>query len=179
VAEPAYESLLLERSGVVELRAFGVGGDKNVCGRFDDQAALTKAAQHLSGHCSAVYTTLNQISPEFLTRDPKEADEAMLTAKREKQPLNLFLVDNDYAAYAPGIRDEHISRRVWLPFDFDSTSRPKELSASEEEIDQAQQVASFVKDELTKKGWPEPVVGMSGNGCHLLYAADLPCITSR
>ena len=84
------------------------------------------------------------------------------------------MVNNDYAIGAKGVRDEHIVSRAWLPFDFDSTSRPKELSASGEEIDQANEVAGFVKDELTDKGWPDPIFGMSGNGHHLLYAVDLP-----
>lgn len=155
MASATYESLLVERSGVVELRAFGLGGNrKNACGRFNDASALKKAARRLSGHCSGVYTTLNRISSDALT---------------EELP-----VENDYIVGALGVRDEHIDRRLWLPFDFDSTSRPKQHPASEAELDEAAEVASFVKEELSSQGWPEPILGMSGNGQHLLYAVDLP-----
>ncbi len=34
--------------------------------------------------------------------------------------------------------------------------------------------AREVRDHLRGQGWPEPVVGDSGNGAHLLYRADLP-----
>ena len=30
------------------------------------------------------------------------------------------------------------------------------------------------QDYLKEQGWPEPVVGDSGNGAHLLYRVDLP-----
>ena len=69
--------------------------------------------------------------------------------------------------------DRDILRRRWLPVDFDAV-RPAGVSATEEEKATALWRAREVRDHLQEAGWPEPVVGDSGNGAHLLYPVDLP-----
>lgn len=69
--------------------------------------------------------------------------------------------------------DADILRRRWLLLDLDSI-RPSGISATEEEKDAALDLARQVRNDLGARGWPEPLMLMSGNGCHLLYRVDLP-----
>jgi hypothetical protein len=48
------------------------------------------------------------------------------------------------------------------------------VSSTDKEKRTALSRAREVRDHLTGQGWPEPVVGDSGNGAHLLYRIDLP-----
>src|SRR5205085_1865137 len=71
------------------------------------------------------------------------------------------------------VADVDVERRRWLPFDFDPT-RGAGTSSTAAELDAARLVMEAVRAFLDSKGWPSPVVGMSGNGWHLLYPIDLP-----
>ena len=64
-------------------------------------------------------------------------------------------------------------RRRWLPLDFDP-ARPSGVSATDAEKRTALRRAVEVRGFLRGQGWPEPVVGDSGNGYHLLYRVELP-----
>jgi hypothetical protein len=151
-----YVELLMQRSKVVELRAFNVGGSNNMVGRFTDPAALSREARRVSGSCDGVYTTLNPIKPEVLGMAPGQ-----------------YAVHNGLGG-GSAIQDKDISRRLWIPMDFDSSKRPKDRPASDEELRSCELVCAATREWLLEKGWPEPIVGMSGNGYHLLYATDLP-----
>jgi hypothetical protein len=48
------------------------------------------------------------------------------------------------------------------------------VSATEDEKKAARLRVLEVRDHLRSRGWPEPIVGDSGNGYHLLYRVDLP-----
>lgn len=52
--------------------------------------------------------------------------------------------------------------------------RPSGVSATDAEKKAAHRRALEVREFLGGLVWPEPVVGDSGNGCHLLYRIDLP-----
>lgn len=69
--------------------------------------------------------------------------------------------------------DKDIIKRVWLPIDIDPI-RPAGVSATDQEHQMALEMASNIYKFLKSKGWPSPLVGDSGNGCHLLYKIDLP-----
>ena len=73
----------------------------------------------------------------------------------------------------PTTSDSDIERRRWLALDFDPV-RPAGVSSTDEEKSAALLRAEEVRDHLRGEGWPEPVVGDSGNGAHLLYRVDLP-----
>ena len=137
---------------VVEVRVPGKYGATS--GYFDDHRKLAQAIRRLSdegGH-DGVYYTLNPCHPALL-------------ARRAKNKLHWDVKDTT--------SDQEIVRRRWLLFDFDP-KRPKGVSATKEELLQAKDVMLAARLWLHGRGWPQPVVMMSGNGHHLLYRADLP-----
>ena len=66
-----------------------------------------------------------------------------------------------------------MNRRRWLLLDFDP-ARPKETSATEEQLKAAHERARTCAKHLKDAGWPDPLAGQSGNGWHLLYPLDMP-----
>jgi len=69
--------------------------------------------------------------------------------------------------------DSHIERIRNLLIDIDPL-RPTGISSTDQEHENALRIAQCVKAHLTTEGWPEPLVGDSGNGAHLIYPLDLP-----
>ncbi len=134
---------------VVELRGFR--DRKIVSGYYDDHDALARDAQKLDAQRYQVYVTLNKVNPDLLAR----------SANRVKDYPKSTTSDND------------IIRLRWLPLDFDPT-RPSNISSTDEEKKAAEARAQEVRQFLRYQGWPDPVVGDSGNGFHLLYRIDLP-----
>ena len=143
-------STLFEPSAVVELRAFKNGS--TVSGYFDSPDQLTREAVRLDRDGHEVYVTINEVDPSLLAR-------AHNRARRVRRE--------------PTTTDSDVQHRRWLPLDFDP-KRPSGVSATREEKRAAGERAVEVKEYLKVQGWPDPVVGDSGNGCHLLYAVDLP-----
>lgn len=98
-----------------------------------------------------VYVTLNPLDPALLAR-----------------AVNRF---QEFAKHRATDRD--VTRRLWLPFDFDPV-RPAGISAMHKEYDVALARADDVERLLTSHGWPVPMRGSGGNSPHLIYAIDLP-----
>lgn len=142
---------LFEANAVVELRAFKE--QQTVSGYFDDHEALAQEAARLDGQGYAVYVTLNEVNTALLAR----------AANRMRKAYRGM----------PTTSDTDITRRRWLPLDFDPV-RPADVSSTTGQRKAAQLRARDVRDYLSGQGWPEPVVGDSGNGAHLLYSVDLP-----
>ena len=141
--------ILFEPGYVVELRAFK---DRTTAsGYFDDFEELAQEAAKLEGRGLAVYVTLNPAEPALLAR----------AQNRVKIHPKATTSDAD------------VTCRRWLPLDFDPV-RPADVSATDEEKEVALRRAMEVMNYLREQGWPEPVVGDSGNGTHLLYRVDLP-----
>jgi hypothetical protein len=135
---------------VVELRAFK--GRETVSGYFDTREVFAREAAKLDGWGYAVYVTLNEVDPTLLARAVNRARKVYRQSTTS---------------------DPDIVRRRWLPLDFDPV-RPAGVSSTDEEKWAALLRAREVRDYLVGNGWPEPVVGDSGNGSHLLYRVDLP-----
>ena len=127
---------------------------RTVSGYFDslDAAvmAVTEAVTVLNGN-STFYLTLNPVRPDVHAR----------AANRLKS----------YAVVTTANRD--ILRRAWLLIDVDP-ARPSGVSSTEAELALAMAVRDAVVAWLTAQGWPAPILAMSGNGGHALYAIDLP-----
>jgi hypothetical protein len=140
---------LFKPGDVVEIRAFQ--GKKTVSGYFDNGGDFVEAACWLDQNGYQVYATLNEVNPALLAG----------AANRLKEWPRSTTSDKD------------VLRRRWLPLDFDPV-RPSEVSSSNNEHRAAQEKAMEVKEYLTGRGWPEPMIGDSGNGHHLLYSIDLP-----
>jgi len=52
--------------------------------------------------------------------------------------------------------------------------RPEGISSTDAEHEAALEMVQIIQADLEKEGWPEPLVGDSGNGGHLVYPLDLP-----
>lgn len=126
-------------------RAFG--RKTIVSGWFKD---LEKAANLATRNdAEGVYTTLNH------------CNEAMLARANERLKAN-----------ADRTADGHIERIKNLLVDIDPI-RPAGISSSDQEHEAALELAQIIRADLKKQGWPEPLVGDSGNGGHLVFPLDL------
>lgn len=137
---------------VYELRALKVptksGASRTYAGFFDDPAIMARAAARVSDlGASGVYFTPNPVRDELLER----ARNRLTMAKK-----GLLTGDRD------------IEEVRWLLVDVDPT-RPSNMSSSTQEKLAAQALAYKIKFFLGKRGWPEPLIGDSGNGYHLMY----------
>ena len=150
-------ALLMGPGEVLELRALGVSTAKyraphTVSGYFDNPVKLAQATRSIHG-AKGIYLTLNPVDPALLGRAYNRAK-------------NIGKGDNTTS-------DSNIVRRRTMVIDFDP-DRLQGISASDEEKESAHLIAREVRDYLQSEGWPEPLIGDSGNGYHLVYRIDLP-----
>ena len=81
---------------------------------------------------------------------------------------------NRIQEFAPSTAtDADVTRRCWLLVDLDP-QRPKDTSATQEQVALVIKRAAAVRDFLKARGWSNPVSADSGNGLHFLYPIDLP-----
>lgn len=146
-------TLLHHQHDVVELRIPKLRGGGVLSGYFDNYDALADTALRFDGKCDGIYITLNQLNPATQARSPNKAAVAR--------------------GHVTTTSDGDVIRRLWLPIDVDP-QRPAGVSSSDEEHSQSLQIALEVRDWLSRQGFPEPIIGDSGNGAHLLYSIDLP-----
>lgn len=142
--------ILCDLGQVYELRIPGTRRG-TVSGYFNDLDKLASVAARYSGKAPGVYITANPVNESLLGR----------SNNRVKEFTKHTTADKD------------IVRRTTFPLDFDPT-RPAGISATDEEHQAAVERARECKSWLRELGWPEPVVGNSGNGAHLVYRVDLP-----
>jgi hypothetical protein len=142
--------------GITELRLLEAVTDVNQrphveSGYFSDAITLADALRRIRC-CKGAYIIPNQVDRRLLAR----------AANR------LRSVGRD-----PLTGDGDITGRDWLLLDFDPV-RPSGISATDAEKAKALVVARSCREWLHDEGWPEPVLGDSGNGAHLMYALSLP-----
>jgi hypothetical protein len=143
---------------VVELRALEAsrngGRPHTESGYFDRDhfKEMAQAALTLTGSAKGVYFTLNPVKPDLLARRCNRVD---------------YAKDNETTC------DKDIASICWLPIDADAV-KPSGVSATDEEHKAGLAVARQVVEYLAGLGWPEPLVGDSGNGGHALYRVRLP-----
>jgi hypothetical protein len=154
-----YLRRLIEPGAVTELRALhythpGGRHAETVAGFFDYDHldAMAAAAHRLSPCAVGVYFLLNPADPALLSRRCNKVGPA----------------DKGLSA-----GDDDILRRRWLPIDVDPR-RKSGISATAAERLAAKRVTWKVHQHLKGRGWPDPVIGDSGNGFHLLYRIDQP-----
>jgi hypothetical protein len=121
-------------------------------GFFDDYEELAKATTAIKS-AKAFWIVPNPINPDLKAR----------ASNRIKQ-----------AGTGMSASDKDIQSRHWLLIDVDP-ERPAEISSSDAEHDAAIELVYQIRAWLSEeRGWPDPIVGDSGNGCHLMYPIDLP-----
>ncbi|MFC1745413.1 DUF927 domain-containing protein [Candidatus Riflebacteria bacterium] len=140
---------LCQSGDVYELRILKTA-DGTLSGYFDNFDELAKAALSFRGKGPGIYLTLNPV-------------------KREVVEVDNFVANK----VSKATTDAMIDRRLWLLVDFDPVRETKTASTNEE-LQLALVKAEECKHFLTREGWPDPVVSMSGNGAHLLYKICLP-----
>ena len=146
-------ALLFEPGQVVELRA--LFGDATASGYYDDMARLAADAEVVeAAQPQGMYVTLNEVNPALLAR------------RENRTKMRLGKKDATTA-------DVDILRRRWFPVDIDA-KRPSGVSSTEAEHEAALMKAEQVDHFLSGEGWPDPILGDSGNGAHLLYRIDIP-----
>jgi hypothetical protein len=143
--------LLMAPGEVHEVRIPNAGRVGTVSGYFDDHGALADAALRYDGNVPAIYITLNPVIPALLAR----------ASNRLQERVQVTTSDAD------------IIHRRWLLIDFDPV-RPAGISSTDHQHGRAISAACAAWDDLRGAGFPDPVVGDSGNGAHLLNLLDLP-----
>lgn len=114
-------------------------------------------------------------------RDPEMA--ANLATRNEAEGIYTTLnpcqdaligrADHRLKAGVNRTKDEEIEKIQNLLIDLDPI-RPEGISSTDAEHQAALEMAQIIRADLTKEGWPEPLLGDSGNGAHLIYPLDLP-----
>lgn len=139
---------ILRPGALFEIRVLQ-GKGHSMSGYFKDADTAAKALEKLTDHDlrgANVYITLNRISDDCYSR--KQKDRIIIPEETTQ--------DTEITAYD------------WLFIDLDPV-RVKGTSSSNEQVQKAKTKAEKVYAFLKQEGFEEPVIGMSGNGYHLLY----------
>jgi hypothetical protein len=136
----------------IEIRGLGAPGKGTMRLLTTDFSLAANVASKMSEWSADVYFTLNPIRPTS-----KYADRAT---------WNWPYVN---AVFTAGDKDID-TRNIYL-VDVDPV-RPSGTAATAEQRDSAMKVATTIRQALTERGWPEPIVIDSGNGTHLLFKGD-------
>jgi len=145
-------NLIIQEGKVTELRAVGKGSARYTeSGYFTDLRKMAEEAARITQYTNGVYFTPNPVNPDLLAR---------CTNRTEAYPKSTTSNDD-------------ITNRQWLLIDCDPI-RPADISSTNDEKEAAMMKALQIRQGLTNKGWPEPIVADSGNGAHLMYRINLP-----
>ena len=153
---------LFQPGQIVEVRMMNKKKKITAAGWYDDYAIMAKDIAKLAGDGYGegykfiqenVYWTVNPVHEGLLARQPK----------------NMMEMAEDTTS------DVNILSRRWIPVDIDPL-RPSGVSATREERIFARNVAAALGKKLLDIGFPRSslVMGLSGNGYHLLIRCDLP-----
>src|SRR5262249_29734909 len=119
-------------------------------GYFDDAAELVRAISQIRV-AMGIYITLQPVHPDMLHR-------AKNKLVRQKKGFST--------------PDKYITGYRWLLVDSDPERVPG-ISSTDEEHELALAHSCTIREDLSRLGWPDPVLADSGNGAHLLYRIDL------
>jgi P4 family phage/plasmid primase-like protien len=139
-------------NGIHEVRVlWPADANRIAAGYFTTEAAALQAVESEPSQYKGAYFSLNPIKlPEGIPLNPPSLRTVRATAS-----------------------EEDIERRISLLVDVDPP-RPAGTNATEAEKQGAREQAERVMEWLTSQGWPQPLVGDSGDGIHLIYRVELP-----
>jgi len=145
--------LLKPNNELYEIRILlGSGRRKTtISGYFKGTKNLEGAFKTVDLSRANVFYTLHRIDEECYSREQHER----------------FLQVDDTTS------DSDIMAYEWLLVDVDP-KRKSGISSTDEELKNAEAMASKVAEYLENMGFSAPIKAKSGNGCHLLYKIDLP-----
>lgn len=143
-------SIFIEPEDLFEIRIFGKRKTDTISGYFKDVGRFIDELKKQNLNDVSVYFVLNKIKPECYGRE--QADQLIKTQV--------------------ATQDSDIKRRDWILIDLDP-KRPSGTSATKEQVEKSYQKATKVYKHLKSEGFPDPVIGFSGNGYHLVYKIAL------
>jgi hypothetical protein len=153
--EPAdvFEVCLIEpkiRKSILWGNEFAGGKKPIIAGWFDDfKIATDIITQADTVNPVAIYCTMNPVNPALLAR-----------------------ANNRLQAGVDRTKDSEVAEVRYLLVDMDP-ARPAGISSTDFEKKSAIDLLRTVYSDLKTLGWPEPLVGDSGNGGHLIYPVEL------
>lgn len=148
---------VFDQGQAIEMRALNVTLDKynqgkTASGYYDNVELLANDAAKLDQCHGTIYTTLNPPDRGLLARS-----------------YNRLTISPKHTT-----ADFQVPRRTRLLVDCDPT-RFAGIPSTDEEHQAALAKASDIAAYLSEVyAWPQPVLGSSGNGAHLIYRIDLP-----
>lgn len=140
---------LHDDSELFEIRI--IGSKKAISGYFKDAETLIRELKLIDLRNVNVYITLNQIKDSLFSR--AQSENFVAGAKNTTS-------DNEVIGYK------------WLFIDLDP-QRETGISSSDDELQEAYDMARRISVYLSELGFEEPVKALSGNGAHLLYRVRL------
>lgn len=148
--------ILVERGQIVELRVLNAKylnayREQTYSGYYDNMTRLVEDALKFNGRAPGLYITLNPCHPSLIARR-----------------INRFVASPKHST-----SEQWILKRRFVPFDIDPL-RPAGISASDEEHELAIKMAWKILKWARERGFPDPILGDSGNGAHLLWRVDMP-----
>lgn len=146
--------LLKPNDELYEIRIMQGSGKRKtiISGYFKGTKNLEKAFSTIDLRRANVFYTLNKINDGCYSREQHEK----------------FLQIDDTTS------DSDIVSYEWFLVDVDP-KRNSGISSTDEELKAAQQTAEKIRNFLcTTKEFKDPIVALSGNGCHLLFKIDEP-----
>lgn len=143
-------SILKPNNQLYEIRIHYGNSKKIISGYFTDCDTAVKELKNTDLRNCNVYMTLNEINSACYDRPQKNR---LIQASTTTSDNNIVGID-------------------WLMIDLDP-NRPKDTSSSNEQFEEAKKLGNKVYTFLKKQGFEEPVIGVSGNGVHLLYKVNL------
>ena len=147
---------LFDPQQVVELRVLFTGGRVD-SGYFSDHRLMAESA--------SLYDQNNEVKGIFWTLNPVRSECLERSSNRIREKVSRYQGECTTA-------DADIAERRLILIDIDPV-RPAGISSTQEELDFAKRKARAVFDFLDGMGWERPLIGMSGNGFHLLYRVSL------
>lgn len=131
-------------------------GKTIISGYFTDVETLEESFKTVDLRGSNIFYTLNTINPDCYSREQHNCFRQSKT----------MTSDSDIVAYQ------------WMLVDLDPV-RATGISSSSAEVKEAYDVANRIIDYLKGRGYPAPVMALSGNGIHLLYRIALKNTTEN
>ena len=141
-------SVLKDDGQLFEVRI--LKGKQIISGYFRDVETLEKAFKTVDLRGANIFYTLNYINDDCYYRAQRDC------FRQEKTTTS----DSDIVGYQ------------WMLVDLDPV-RSTGISSSKEELGKAYEMANDIVKYLRGKGFPAPVMALSGNGIHLLYKVKL------